>query len=241
MARTIRDAALESRTARARLESSGQPYYRGLEPGLLHLGYRKPRSGAGRWLARHYIGDGQYKLHKPGLPDEFGDPDGKTILSYRQAQERARKILREQTAGVGTVADAIGAHFHALEAEGRSPFALKCMRYMVDAHILPRLGNVELANLTADHLRRLQAELARQPARVRTGEGEKQRYRRAGGKDRDEEIRARKATVNRVFKLLRAALNFAFKNGDVDSDHAWRRIKAFKGVDRARLRYLSVA
>jgi len=52
MARTVRDSNLESRTARARLESSGQPYYRNLEPGLLHLGYRKPLAGAGKWLAR---------------------------------------------------------------------------------------------------------------------------------------------------------------------------------------------
>jgi hypothetical protein len=33
MARTVRDAALESRTARDRLKPNGQPYYRGLEPG----------------------------------------------------------------------------------------------------------------------------------------------------------------------------------------------------------------
>jgi len=65
MARTVRDSNLESRTARARLESSGQPYYRNLEPGLLHLGYRKPLAGACQWLARRYTGNGSYRLASP--------------------------------------------------------------------------------------------------------------------------------------------------------------------------------
>jgi hypothetical protein len=103
MARTVRDAALESRTARSRLEPSGQPYYRALEPGLLHLGYRKPLTGAGKWLAREYAGEGTYRLHKLGVADDYSDPDGAVILSYRQAQERARRLLVERAGGVGTV------------------------------------------------------------------------------------------------------------------------------------------
>ena len=39
MARTVRDAQLESREARSRLEARGKPHYRLIEPGL-HLGYR---------------------------------------------------------------------------------------------------------------------------------------------------------------------------------------------------------
>ena len=53
MARLVRDASLQNRTARGRLRSRGKPYYRALEPGL-HLGYRKPAAGAGKWIARHY-------------------------------------------------------------------------------------------------------------------------------------------------------------------------------------------
>jgi hypothetical protein len=61
MARTVKDATLESRTARGRLKARGKPYFRSLEPGL-HLGYRKPLSGAGKWLARHYIGGERYEV-----------------------------------------------------------------------------------------------------------------------------------------------------------------------------------
>ena len=107
MARTVHDASLGSRTARADLDPSGQPYYRNLEPGLLHLGYRKPKRGAGKWLARVYVGDGDYRHYPIGVADDLADADNKLFFSFKQAQECARKILREQAGGgVGTVADA---------------------------------------------------------------------------------------------------------------------------------------
>jgi hypothetical protein len=89
MTRTVRDSTLETCTARGRLQPRGQPYYRGLEPGL-HLGYRKPHNGAGRWLARRSI-DGKYSYHPLGVADDFSDPDGTIILSYKQAQDVARR------------------------------------------------------------------------------------------------------------------------------------------------------
>ena len=110
MARTVRDAALESRTARGKLDPSGQPYYRALEPGLLHLGYRKPRTGAGKWLARVYVGNGAYRLHKIGVADDLSDADGKVILSFVQAQAAARKLMVEQAGEAGRASDGAAAH-----------------------------------------------------------------------------------------------------------------------------------
>jgi hypothetical protein len=49
MARLVHDANLETRTARSRLDARGKPYYRAVQPGL-HLGYRKPQQGAGKWV-----------------------------------------------------------------------------------------------------------------------------------------------------------------------------------------------
>jgi integrase len=40
--------------------------------------------------------------------------------------------------------------------------------------------------------------------------------------------------------ILKAALNHAFHVGKVASDAAWRKVKPFKAVDAARVRYLSV-
>jgi integrase len=39
--------------------------------------------------------------------------------------------------------------------------------------------------------------------------------------------------------VLKAALNHAWKSGCVLSDHAWRRVRPFKGVAVARVRYLN--
>jgi len=235
MARTVRDAALETRTARNRLKPNGQPYYRGLEPGL-HLGYRKPRAGAGKWLARLNV-EGRYSYHPFGTADDFGDPDGKIILSYKQAQDAARKV--QVGRGIGTAGDAVEAYIRSLEAEGRARASMAVLRCSADAHILPALGHVELAKLTSEQLQRWFNALARQPARVRTRSGEPQRH-RARGDDADGS-RARRASANRIRAMLFRALNLAYEHGHVASDQAWRRVKSFKGVTKARLRYLSVA
>jgi hypothetical protein len=89
MTRLVHDSKLESRAARTRLAPRGQPYYRALEPGHLHLGYRKPLRGAGKWLARIYA-EGKYSYHPLGIADDFSDADGDTILSFKQAQIAAR-------------------------------------------------------------------------------------------------------------------------------------------------------
>jgi hypothetical protein len=85
MARTVRDAKLETRTARARLKE-GSAYWRTLVPGQLHLGYRKRRADApGSWVARRYIGldaggVGRYRKQRLGLADDFQDSDGQLVL-----------------------------------------------------------------------------------------------------------------------------------------------------------------
>jgi integrase len=238
MARTIRDAALESRTARSRLKPRGQPYYRGLEPGLLHLGYRKPLAGAGKWLARHYVGDATYRLHKIGTADDYSDPDGTVILSFKQAQAQARKLLVERAGGgIGTVGDAMDAYVRFLENDGRSRAATQSVRYADRAFIRPTLGDIELAKLTADQLRRWRDDLVRRPARLRTKVGAPQQYRRSDGPDAR---RARRATAKRIWATLRAALNRAFEDEKVASDRAWRRVKSLRNTDMARARYLTL-
>ena len=96
MARTVRDALLDSRTARSRLKARGKPYFRSLEPGL-HLGYRKPLSGPGKWVARHYVGDQTYELETLAIADDYSDPDGVAVLSFHQAQGFTAQSLMEIT------------------------------------------------------------------------------------------------------------------------------------------------
>ena len=59
---------------------------------------------------------------------------------------------------------------------------------------------------------------------------------------RDPEVaRKRQVSSNRVLTILKAALNQAFRDGNVTSDVEWRKVAPFKKVERARNNYLSLA
>src|SRR5262245_9736399 len=64
MARRIRESILDSRDARLKLKVRGKPYWRSIGAGL-HVGYRKGKD-ARRWVARIYVGGGQYLVESIG-------------------------------------------------------------------------------------------------------------------------------------------------------------------------------
>ncbi len=138
-----------------------------------------------------------------------------------------------------TVADAMTAYIDRLESEGRSLHSLADIRYRNNALITQALGKFPVSELTTDKLRAWRDGLVKASPRLRTKTGEKQRHVKLSNDD--DAIRARRSTANRTWGVLRAALNSAFSDGKVASDHAWRKVKRFKKVDRARIRYLTVA
>ena len=176
--------------------------------------------------------------------DDLSNADGVTILNYWQAVDVVRKRMAEQgRAAVEsvrrlTVADAMDAYLRMIESEGRSAHTIRDVHYRDRALIRPSLGKLIVNELTADRLRHWRDGLVGVPPRVRTKSGEKQKHRHVTGEDA---IRARRASANRVWTILRSALNLAFNDGKVASDHAWRKVRPFKKVDRARVRYLSIA
>ena len=111
MARRIRESILDSRDARAKLKVGGKPYWRSIGSGL-HVGYRKGKD-ARRWVARIYVGSGQYVVESIGHADDFADADGVSTLTFWQAQDLARQLAAKRTAKGGqrmgpyTVGDAI--------------------------------------------------------------------------------------------------------------------------------------
>jgi integrase len=55
-------------------------------------------------------------------------------------------------------------------------------------------------------------------------------------------VRRRRASANRVLTMLKAALNHSFDEGHIANRDAWgRKLKPFRDVEVARVRYLSVA
>jgi integrase len=241
MARTIKDTSLNSRTARGHLKATGKPYYRSLEPGL-HLGYRKPLKGSGKWVARHYVGNQSYEVETLATADDNSDADGVAILDYRQAQERARErmVARAHTAagktGPLTVRTVMESYLEFLDNHRKTGATA---RYSVNAFILPELGDLEAESLTVDRLRDWHTKLATSPARQRTKPGKEQNY-RANQHDPDWK-RRRRSTANRILKILKGGLNYAWNDKKLKSDAAWRRVKPFKGAESARVRYLAIA
>jgi integrase len=131
---------------------------------------------------------------------------------------------------------AIERYLEALAGRGRDTADT---RARINSMILPSLGDVEVASLTTDMIRRWIHEMVTKPPRLRTPRGAQQRYRTAA--KGDEALRRRRSTVNRVAAILKAALTNAFREGLVASDHAWRRVKLFENVTAARVRWLTVA
>lgn len=242
MAKRVRDAALENRTSRGKLEARKKPYYRAIGPNL-HLGYRRTKSGSGRWVARFYTGEGGYRLEVMADADDMLDADGVKVLDFWQAQDRARqlqaKLSGEKTEAVQkryTVKNAVEDYLEWMEANRKSA---QDARYRADALILPTLGNKDVAKLTAKDIRTWLRDLAETPPRLRTKKGGEQKFREKG--DSPDEVRRRKASANRTLTILKAALNRAWREGKVPSDAEWRRVEPYESVDAARVRYLTVA
>ena len=245
MARTVRDANLETRTARLKLAIRTEPYWRGLERGFA-LGYRR-RARGGTWLARRRQADGGgYAEHRIGTTDDLQDADGISVLDYGQAQKTAREWWRAEARreeghdtrqGPLTVADAMSEYLKAYARRGGK--AVYGTKRATETHILPALGNIPVGKLMARKIADWHHGLAEKRARARTKPGRRQNYREAvSGPDA---VRKRRATANRILTVLKAALNHAWKAGHVATDDAWRRVKPFKAVETALVRYLSEA
>ena len=146
MARHVRDASLESRTARAKLKPSGKPYYRAIGQGL-HLGYRKGKT-EGKWVLRRYVGNQNYAVETIAVADDLVEPDGVGVLNFYQAQERARSILAGKVySGPYRVRDAVEHYLVYLDGRG---WGTKERLYK---HVLPTLGDTRVDDLDPEKLR----------------------------------------------------------------------------------------
>jgi integrase len=245
MPRSARNSTLETRTARARLRIRRTPYFAKIAKGL-RLGYYRG-AVAGSWIASYYRGTQTYDTNAIGAADDTVDADGITVFDYWQAQEQARRWAERQRLiaaggvrkGSYTVADAVVDYLAEITAE-KKPSAVKGAKYVFDAWILPELGSIQIEKLTTDRLNRWRNKLATNPKRVRTKRTATEPATRATPDDEDAR-RARKATANRILTVLKAALNRAFNADRVSSDTTWRKVKPFKRVDEAVVRYLSPA
>jgi integrase len=244
MARTLHDAKLDTRASRQRLRRRREPYWRSIS-GRLAVGYRKGVKG-GSWIARHYSAEHGRRYQSIGTADDVADADGAHVLSFAQAQEAARKWFAdlarhdrgEIRSGPYTVRECLDEYLTWLLGHRKSGGDA---RYRIEAHIAPRLGDIQCNRLTTAEIQKWLRDLANSPARLRSRKDAKKPNFRELTKGDGEAIRRRRASANRTLTVLKAALNRAWREGKTASDDAWRRVKPFGEADGARARYLTVA
>jgi integrase len=226
MPRKVKDRALDTREARNKLKARGKPYWRSLSKGM-HIGYRRISGQAGTWSTRKYLEDGAYKVELLGTADDHLPADGVTILDFWQAQDKAQQRFRRGPTSPCTVGDILTTYLNELRIEGRPPDALEDTRARVDNLIRPALGAIKLAELTNDDVKKWLNKLAMSKSKKRAD-------------DDPDQLRARRASSNRVLALLKAALNRAYAAKKIDDDRAWSTVEAFTDVHKARDRFLTV-
>jgi integrase len=215
------------------------PLFRGLA-----LGWRKNESGS-TWTARLYKGGTDYEFHVIGQADDDLPADGVKVFSFQQASDRARDWAKHREAerngqihsGSFTVRDAVREYIAEQERVKRK--SQHRVTAVANAFILPVLGDIELAKLTHTKLKRWRDDLAEQGPRVRAKKGKPAAHREVDMTD-PEVMRSRQASVNRIWTILRAALNHAFTERKISSRSAWESIKPFRRVEASRPRYLSM-
>jgi integrase len=244
MARTIRNAKIDSRSARLKLPERREPYWTVISAGCA-IGYRRGANG-GTWIGKVRADDGKRHYAALGAADDARDSDGLTVFSFAQAQEAARTFFvqkgRElaghsepQAGGPYTVKRALDAYFAARERRGSK--SVRKDSYQAKARIVPKLGAIEAAKLTPKMIRDWHQAMASASRLLRTKKDAKQET-RAFDTKAPEEVRKRRATANRLLTILKAALNHAFQEGRVPVDEPWRRVKPFREVDTPVVHFL---
>lgn len=240
MGRRVVERDLSTREARKSLGVRSEPYWRNEGEGQ-HIGYYKG-ARVTKWVARYRLPGSMGGYNKTTLgeaDDRVGrDADGVRVLSWKQAKAEAGKWFAAMDAADGfktgpySVAEALDDYMAGFQGKD-----VANTQRRIDALIKPALGHFNISKLRADHINSWHRERAETPARLRTAKTAT--VQNAKALDTPDAKRKRRSTANRDLTVLKAALTVAYRNGKVVSDDAWRRVKPFGNVERAKLRYLS--
>ena len=193
MPRHRRSSKLETRAARLRLPVRLKPHFMQIAP-RVGLGYRRNQN-AGTWIARGADGKGGYWTKAFGHADDHEDADGNSILTYYQAQDRAKQLVR----GVGggerpvTVAEALDHYENDLKRRGNDDSNSVRVRRSI-----PRaLANKTVSLLTPNDLRHWRDKLIADGVKA--------------------------STADRTARMMKAALNLAARDDQrITNFGAWK-------------------
>ena len=246
MARSVRNHKLDTRSGRSKCEVRREPYWVRMDAGAF-IGYRRVSSGNGTWISRLRGDDGRQHYLALGSADDTLEADGANVLTFNQAQDRARAFFErkrrelaghtEERSGPLTVEQVVKSYLSDRRKRGSKGVAADAVQ--ANARIIPALGTIEAEKLTKRRLDAWLFDLANAPRRIRTRRRASSQATRDFDRNDNEEVRRRRSTANRVLTILKAALNHAFNEGRIGSDDSWRKVKPFREVDAAVVYFLS--
>jgi integrase len=247
MARTVRNAKLDTRSARSKLPQSKSGYWVAMAQGCA-LGYRKGVKG-GRWVAR-MIREGEREERTLGAADDYLDSDGEHVLAYAEAQKIARawfsapKESNQQEPPatphtVGLAADEYLEAYRAGQTKGGGKGLIETVATL-DAFVRPTFGDRLVMSLTKSEIEKWHRHLAETPPRKRTRSGAAAGHHEVDMTDPDV-IRARRASANRVLTVLKAVLNRVPSELLGGKLGEWVHVKPFREVDAPTVRWIEQA
>lgn len=253
MARERRNEKLSSRTERLRLTPRSKPYVHRVHSGLF-LGYRRNATTPGVWIARQKVkGEKRYKEIRLGVADDFDDAtsaNAHLILDFKTAQKKTLQLVedyekRPRSNKVFYTIDQALTDYLAWYCSDRDAAKTKQHQSKIQRILVaPELKGKLLSDLTSEDIEEWMQRMAKEPALRSQGRDKSQLRASKIPKKETEEyeqyLRRRRSSANNYLSVLKAALNRAWANGKVESANAWERVKPFRGVSEARIRFLSL-
>ena len=224
MAQSARNTKVETRTNRLKL-AKGRRYYTKIGEGLM-LVYRRTGAGFGTWSAKILRPSGEYELRALGEADDQQDSNGADVLTFYEAQQRARDACsaEKMSAGIGR----------------RGPLTLRqAIERYADGRESRKYAETDKARLLSTL-----SETQLDTAVIDLSKGALEKWRNGlVAKGDDEAVRQSKDSANRVLTILKASLNHAFADdaNRIPTDKPWRTVKAFKNVGAARVDHFTEA
>ena len=239
--------SLTSKKAVVALDPRQAPYWNILEY-CRHIGVQKTGKTQPYWVARIRTTNGSYKQQRLA-PLDFS---GKSGIAYDEAVDFARKwfeqpevktvsstsypvgttrVLKYQTkGGKFTVGDALTDYVE-WKRISAAPSHFETNLSLINYHIIPRLGDVPLDELTGREITKFAIDVLETPPK--RGNQEKRSRIKISELD-SEALRKRKKTLNALIGILRLAIRMAWENGETDSERSWRCIRSVPNFDRPR-------
>src|SRR6516164_9274491 len=151
MARRPRSSKLEDRTNRLKLSVRGKPHhFTTISPGVA-LAYRRGKGG-------------NWTKNLPGIPDDHEDANGESVLTFWQAQDKARALARGTVESGKPITVAEALTDYESDLKGRDGLTGNVSR--VRHHLPPALAAKPVSLLEAKELKRWRDGLDMKPASV---------------------------------------------------------------------------